>query len=210
MTIQLSLTQFLHFKAKVSTKAKMNYLKNEVKYNEYSFYSDYWMGLRQNIHKFSQGKISLDELNQYVLTVSEKKNKRKNYIKDARNFSHFIKKAQPTFFEVGKSSWNYHDKLIISTSPELGIITNSGDKYLVKNFYTKKKDNENLMKKNILPMLTMMNIANKAFNTHGATPAVLNLQNGKLISFNKDKDPVLDPVELTIDAENILTIWNMI
>lgn len=210
MTVQLSLTQFLHFKATVSTKAKMNYLKNEVKYNKYSFYSDYWMGLRKNIHKFSQGKITLDELNQYALTVSEKKNKRKNYIKDARNFSHFVNKFQPTFFEVDKSSWNYHDKLIISTSPELGVITNSGDKYLVKNFYNKKKDNENLMKKNILPMLTMMDIANKGISTRGAIPAVLNLQNGRLISFDKDKGPVLDPVELAVDAENILTIWNMI
>lgn len=168
------------------------------------------MGLRQKIHKFSQGKITLDDLNQYALTVPDKNNKRKNYIRDARNFSQFVKKYQPTFFEVGKSSWNYHDKLIISASPELGVITNSGDKYLIKNFYTKKKDNEKLMKKNILPMLTMMNIANKDFNTHEAIPAVLNLQNGKLISFDEDKKPVLDPTELTIDAENILTIWNLI
>ena len=210
MTVQLSLTQFLHFKAIISTKAKMNYLKKEVKYNEYAFYSDYWMVLRQKIHKFSQGKITLDDLNQYALTVPDKNNKRKNYIRDARNFSQFVKKYQPTFFEVGKSSWNYHDKLIISASPELGVITNSGDKYLIKNFYTKKKDNEKLMKKNILPMLTMMNIANKDFNTHEAIPAVLNLQNGKLISFDEDKKPVLDPTELTIDAENILTIWNLI
>lgn len=30
MTIQLSLTQFLHFKATISTKAKINYLKEQL------------------------------------------------------------------------------------------------------------------------------------------------------------------------------------
>lgn len=210
MTIQLSLTQFLHFKATISTKAKINYLKREVKYSEYAFYGDYWMGLRKKINKFTKGEITLDELEQYSLSVTDKKNKRKNYIKDTKYFSNFVKKYDPSFFQVAKASWNYKDKLIITASPEFGAITNSGNKYLIKNFYTKKKDNEKLMKNNILPMLTMMKLANTGVTLSDAIPAVLNLQNGKLICFDEGKEPVFDPIELQVDAENIINIWNMI
>ena len=210
MTIQLSLTQFLHFKATISTKAKINYLKRAVKYNEYAFYGDYWMGLRKKIHKFTKGEITLDELEQYSLSVTDKKNKRKNYIRDTKYFSNFVKKYDPSFFQVDKAFWNYKDKLTITASPEFGAITNSGNKYLIKNFYTKKKDNEKLMKNNILPMLTMMKLANTGFALSDAIPAVLNLQNGKLICFDEDKEPVFDPTELQVDAENIINIWNVI
>lgn len=210
MTIQISLTQFLHFKATVSTKAKINYLRNEVKYSEYAFYGDYWMGLRKKIHKFTKGEITLDDLKQYSLTVSDKKNKRKNYIRDTKYFLSFVKKYDPHFFQVDKAFWNYKDKLIITASPEFGAITNSRNKYLIKNFYTKKKDNEKLMKNNILPMLTMMKLANTGANSSDAIPAVLNLQNGKLIYFDEDKGSIFDPIELQVDAENIINIWNMI
>lgn len=210
MTVKLSLTQFLNFKAKVSTGAKINYLKTQVKYADYNFFSDYWLPLRQKIQQFANGSLTPNELLQYAQSVSESKNKRKNYVKDTRNFLHFIDKTRPTFFEVGKSSWNFNDLLTISASPELGIITNSGKKYLLKIFYTVKKDDEKFMKQNILPTLTMMDIANKNFNPQNAIPAVLNLRNGRLIELDKSKKPGIGNQELLVDAQQILNIWNII
>ena len=31
-----------------------------------------------------------------------------------------------------------------------------------------------------------------------------------LICFDEDKEPVFDPTELQVDAENIINIWNVI
>lgn len=210
MAIKLSLTQFLNFKAKMSTSAKINYLKSQVKYADYNFFSDYWLPLRQKIQQFANGKITSDELMQYAQSVSESKNKRKNYVKDTRKFLHFVAKTNPSYFEVGRSSWNYKDLLTISASPELGVITNTGKKYLLKIFYTVKKDDEKLMKQNILPTLTMMDIANKSFNSQGAIPAVLNLRNGRLIELDKSKKPGIGNQELLVDAQQIISIWDII
>ena len=89
----------------------------------------------------------------------------------------------------------------------MGVVTNSGEKYLLKNSYTIKKDDEKLLKRNILPTLTLMNIANDNPNISDATPAVLNLRNGKLIKSNSN---LVDTVELEVDAQQIIDIWNKI
>ncbi len=210
MTVKLSLTQFLTFKAKMSTSAKMNYLSTQVKYSNYTFYGDYWLPLRQRIQQFANGKISATELLNYAENVPEDKNKRKNYVKDTRKFLNFVKTYKPTFFEVGKASWSYKDLLTISASPELGVITDSGNKYLLKIVYTLNKPNEKLMKQNILPMLTMMDIANKDFNVQNAIPAVLNLRNGRLIELDNSQNPGIGKKELLVDAQEILNIWDLI
>lgn len=210
MTVKLSLTQFLTFKAKMSTSAKMNYLSTQVKYSNYTFYGDYWLPLRQRIQQFANGKISATELLNYAENVPEDKNKRKNYVKDTRKFLNFVKTYKPTFFEVGKASWSYKDLLTISASPELGVITDSGNKYLLKIVYTLNKPNEKLMKQNILPMLTIMDIANKDFNVQNAIPAVLNLRNGRLIELDNSQNPGIGKKELLVDAQEILNIWDLI
>lgn len=66
------------------------------------------------------------------------------------------------------------------------------------------------MKQNILPTLTMMDIANKNFNPQNAIPAVLNLRNGRLIELDKSKKPGIGNQELLVDAQQILNIWNII
>ena len=52
-----------------------------------------------------------------------------------------------------------------------------------------------------------MNIANDNPNISDATPAVLNLRNGKLIKSNSN---LVDTVELEVDAQQIIDIWNKI
>lgn len=126
---------------------------------------------------------------------------------DLNKLLHFVNENKVSFFDVQKSYWNYNDQLRISASPELGVVTNSGEKYLLKNSYTIKKDDEKLLKRNILPTLTLMNIANDNPNISDATPAVLNLRNGKLIKSNSN---LVDTVELEVDAQQIIDIWNKI
>lgn len=208
--IKLSLTQFLTYKAKVSTSAKINYLKTQVKYHDYTFYGDYWLSLRHRINDFSQGKMTKEELINFAKGVSNDKNKQKNYLKDTRNFLHFVEQTQPSFFKVQKSYWNYKDLLIVSASPELGIKTSAGRRYLLKNLYTVKKDDEKIMKRTILPTLTMMHIANQGLNYGEAVPAVLNLRNGKLIEFDASKAPAISDIELRVDAKQIIDIWQEI
>lgn len=205
MTIKISLTQFITFKSKVSTSAKIKYLKEKVKYVDYTPFADYWLPLRSRIKGFADGRYTENQLIEFVNNVDP--NKRANYKRDLNKLPHFVNENKVSFFDVQKSYWNYNDQLRISASPELGVVTNSGEKYLLKNSYTIKKDDEKLLKRNILPTLTLMNIANDNPNISDATPAVLNLRNGKLIKSNSN---LVDTVELEVDAQQIIDIWNKI
>ena len=153
MPIKLSLTQFITFKSKVSTSARINYLRTQVKGNDYSPAIDYWRPLRSKIKQFARGEITENQLQSFASSVPE--NKRKNYVKDTRNFLYFVQNYSPNFFEVNKASWNFGDRLVISATPELGVKNANGEKYLIKNFYTVKKPDDKLIKRNILPSLTL-------------------------------------------------------
>lgn len=72
MTVKISLTQFIHFKAAVSTRARISAVQR-IKNNEYSPAIDYWLDLRNAINKFSERRITLEELN----TLADSENERK-------------------------------------------------------------------------------------------------------------------------------------
>ena len=206
MPIKLSLTQFITFKSKVSTSARINYLRTQVKGSDYSPAIDYWRPLRSKIKQFARGEITENQLQSFASSVPE--NKRKNYVKDTRNFLYFVQNYSPNFFEVNKASWNFGDRLVISATPELGVKNANGEKYLIKNFYTVKKPDDKLIIRNILPSLTLMQFANQDTIKQGATPAILNLRNGKLITATPSD--LIDPIELEIDAQQIIDIWDKI
>lgn len=206
MPIKISLTQFITFKSKVSTSARINYLRTQVKGSDYSPAIDYWRPLRTKIKQFAKGEITENQLQSFANSVPE--NKRKNYVKDTRNFLYFVQGYSPDFFEVKKASWNFGDQLIISATPELGVKNINGKNYLLKNFYTVNKTVSKLIKRNILPSLTLMQFANQDPIKQGAVPAILNLQNGKLITASPSD--LLDPIELEVDAQQIIDIWNRI
>lgn len=70
MSVKISLTQFIQFKAAISTGGRMSVVKN----NNYSYAIEYWLNLRNSIQKFAEGKMSLDVLgNSTEKRISEKK-----------------------------------------------------------------------------------------------------------------------------------------
>lgn len=203
MTVRISLTQFIHFKASISTSARISVVKN-IKENDYSPAVDYWLDLRKEINKFSEGKINIEELNNVVDSVPLKK--KANYRKAINRFANFIKKNNVSFFPINKSLWSYED-LIVSASPELGMFINN-EKFLVKIFYNIKKPEEKVTKRNIMPTLSLLNIANKA-SEQSQQVGLLNLQNGKLLT---PKNSSLDTnlLELQLDAKTFLDYWEMV
>lgn len=203
MTVRISLTQFIHFKASISTSARISVVRN-IKENDYSPAVDYWLDLRKAINKFSEGKINIEELNNVVDSVSLRK--KANYRKAIDRFAHFIEKNNVSFFPVNKSFWSYED-LIVSASSELGMFINN-EKFLVKIFYNIKKPEEKVTKRNIMPTLSLLNIANKA-SEQSQQVGLLNLQNGKLLT---PKNSSLDTnlLELQLDAKTFLDYWGMV
>ena len=79
-----------------------------------------------------------------------------------------------------------------------------GNDYAVKIYYKVKKPTERWLKNNIPPMLSIMR---RASPEETKTFAILNLQNGKLYTEDKYKT---DMLELEIDAQTLLDIWNRI
>lgn len=203
MTVRISLTQFIHFKASISTSARISVVRN-IKENDYSPAVDYWLDLRKAINKFSEGKINIEELNNVVDSVSLRK--KANYRKAIDRFAHFIEKNNVSFFPVNQSFWSYED-LIVSASPKLGMFINN-EKFLVKIFYNIKKPEEKVTKRNIMPTLSLLNIANKA-SEQSQQVGLLNLQNGKLLT---PKNSSLDTnlLELQLDAKTFLDYWGMV
>ena len=100
----------------------------------------------------------------------------------------------------------HSDDLLVSSSPELGLIVN-GNKYYVKIFYKKKDKDTKVIKRNINSILTLMQLAKKDFEVDpNAKFAVLNLQNGKLIVASPPNPD--DVFELEIEADDFINTWN--
>lgn len=84
----------------------------------------------------------------------------------------------------------------------------NNEKFLVKIFYNIKKPEEKVTKRNIMPTLSLLNIANKA-SEQSQQVGLLNLQNGKLLT---PKNSSLDTnlLELQLDAKTFLDYWEMV
>lgn len=206
MSINVSLTQFLTFTSKISTGAKVNYVKQVKLQPDYDPGFDYWKILRDRIKKIHSNGLPIDSLLELPATVNEKK--QANYQRVASKYVSFIKKTGAEYFEVGKARWNYPDELFVNASPELGL--KIGDKkFLVKNYYKKKDSNSKITKQNINSTLTLMQLSTKDFEMDSdMSYAVLNLQNGKLIEASPlQSDSVLN---LEVDAQTIVNIWKQV
>ncbi|MBC1944638.1 hypothetical protein HCA78_05780 [Listeria booriae] len=200
-TASISLTQFIDFSTKVSTSARINFVKGVKDSPEYSPAIDYWKQLRDEIRRIHEKGLPITDL--YHLSDNVTEAKRKNYIKNIRNYVNFIQKHDVEFFDTGKGFWQY-DNLHIRTTPELGLKIN-GQNYLVKNYY-KVKNNNKVTKKNISTTLTLMKLSQLEFAPPPDSKfAVINLQKGIL----HESKPIVDSdvLELKIEAGTLLDIW---
>ena len=205
MSIKISLTQFLTFSVKASTSAKITYVRG-IKSSDYSPAFDYWRSLRTAIQSVAfEGK----DLS-YLLEVAEKADERhrKNYLKDANKFINFVRSNDVTYFKTGKANWSLDDNFSVSASPELGMVIN-GTKYCVKLYYKVPSESVKMTKRKLDSMLTLMHVSNKDFDPEDSKFAVLNLQNGKIITLDKPIGAE-NTLALEIEAQNFLDIWNRI
>ncbi|EUJ51557.1 hypothetical protein [Listeria rocourtiae] len=139
----ISLTQFIDFSTKVSTTARINFIKKVKADPDYTPATDYWKQLRAEIKRIHERGLPIEEL--YSLSDRVSDNKKDNYAKNIRNYVKFIKKHNVEFFNTGKAFWQY-DELNVRTTPELGLRIN-GQNYLVKNWYKKNNNNTKVTKK---------------------------------------------------------------
>jgi len=206
ITINISLTQFLTYSSKVSTSARINYVRQIKNSPDYHPSIDYWKPLRDEIKRIHENNIPIENLKNLLSIVDEKKVK--NYTSLINSYIRFINKNNVEYFPCGKAFWKLSDELFVGSSPELGLIVN-GKKYYVKNYYKKKDSDSKITQRNIKSTLTLMQLSDKNFPLEqNSNFAVLNLQNGKLI----EAQPLLSEsiMELEIDAKSFVDIWSRI
>ncbi|MBW4803764.1 hypothetical protein [Loigolactobacillus coryniformis] len=203
MTAKVSLTNFLTYTAKVSTSAKIAYVRKIKNDTDYSVGKDYWRDLRNAIKRTLKNQLPIESLIDIVPTV--RADRQKNYSKDIRKFIFFYKHHEISFFETGRAKWELPGELIVSASPELGLQID-GVKYLVKNYYKVSDKNTKVTKRNINSTLLLMDEAQYDFNPGPCKKAVLNLQNGVLIP--QQKRTKGDLLQLEIDARSFADTWN--
>lgn len=102
MTIQISLTQFLTFKAFVSTNAKYNYILKQKNNDGYHPSHDYWKNFREAIHRLPYNNGDLTVLYDAVDMV--KPEKKANYTKSVNNFINFVIDNDVTFLKSEKQN----------------------------------------------------------------------------------------------------------
>lgn len=206
MAIKISLTQFLTFNAKVSTSAKINYVSSIKKQTDYSPAFDYWKGLRDAIKDCFKYQKPIESLLEYSSSV--KPDKITNYERATKKLLSFTKSHKIKYFDVPHALWTSENgNLQVAASPELGLEIN-GQKYLVKIYYKKPDGNTKVVKRNIVSTLMLMKLAKLNESLDNVESAVLNLQNGKLYSNSTISKK--DQLELKIDAENFVNIYNEI
>lgn len=202
--IKISLTSLLTYSAKVSKSAKIKYVRDTKTGGPYSPAIDHWKQLRDAIKKMHENNLPVESLKELLEVVSQIKIK--NYSRAINEYIRFINKNEVVYFPVGKAYWTHSDDLLVSSSPELGLIIN-GNKYYVKIFYKKKDKDTKVIKRNINSILTLMQLAKKDFEVDpNAKFAVLNLQNGKLIVASPPNPD--DVFELEIEADDFINTWN--
>lgn len=204
--LKISLTNFLTFNSKVSMSAKRKYIA-DFKSSEYFPGMDYWKDLRSGIQQVALGKIDPVDLIELSEGMSDSKSKRTNYLHNAKKFIGFVKNKNIKYFSVGSAAWTLDDKISINASPEIGMEIDD-IKYCVKIYYKKPKSDTKVNLRNTAATLTLMKAATKNFDDTDCKYAVLNLQNGRfLTSVSNSADDIVD---LELEAENYLNIWNHI
>lgn len=202
--INISLTQFLNYSAKVSTSAKINEVKKIKSAPGYSPAIDYWKKLRDKIKYTHENNLPIENLRELLIGISPKDFD--NYSRVINAYIKFINKNNVEYFPVGKAFWQYSDDFFVGSNPELGLIIN-GKKYYIKNYYKKPEPNTRITQRNIKSTLTLMQIAKPNFEIDpNASFAVLNLQNGKLIEGTFPDDSNI--LELELDAQQFINMWN--
>ncbi|PEC50280.1 hypothetical protein [Bacillus sp. AFS096315] len=198
MVIKISLSQFIDFTAKQSMASKIKSVDQMKKQQENCFY--YWSDFRETIKEFCL-KNDKDVFNTLLSNINSKKYNA--YFNAVNSFQKTIKGTvewvdPPTF------TWNYNNELIVSATPDLGLIIN-GEKYLMRTFYN--EDSTTIHKRNIMPSLTLLNHSD--VNEKSSLDTIIGLFNlctGRFYAM--DQEVLKDTNPLKYEAFLLINIWN--
>lgn len=203
--MKITLSQFIGYSAKTTTSARMNAV-SDIKYSQYSVLTDYWKPIRDGLHKVLAGKMSFDQLMDIASKAPEAKNKRKNQMAAVNKLQLFFGKLKYEYNPSISATWHNTDEtLTINSSPEFVLKTN-GKVLLLKVNYRVSKPDEKLTKWNLPATLFLMDQSVYKDRPKNSIPAVLNLQNSKLITLDDIKTPKTDIVEA--EAAMFVALWS--
>lgn len=198
--ISVSLTQFLDFTLKRSGVARTKFVR-EMKYNEYHPATDYWKQLRDEIVKVHSHNYPLDQLDNLVLTVNDRK--KNNYKQTIKLYKKYFLNKELKWFNPGNSSWTFNNELLVRSNPELGLYID-GVPHLIKLYF--KGEKERIDQHNISSALTLMNSATFSETLpDDVLLSVLNIRRKKIYQNNfLDNDLLLS---LEGDAQQLIHLW---
>ncbi|MDG1570435.1 MULTISPECIES: hypothetical protein [Bacillus cereus group] len=201
--IKMSLTQFLTFSLTENGASRAKFVR-KAKYDTYTPGGDYWKKLRETIKKVHERNLPLETLYNLVDQVDDKK--KENYKKSINRYVKFLKNKNVEWFDIGSSHWEFNEKLLVRSQPELGLYID-GQPYLLKIYY--KGKTQNVRPQKVQSTLTLMEASVRNFiPPQGAVPAILNLHNNKLyVSQGLDRDLLLS---LEGDATQFTYLWENI
>ena len=182
--INISLTEFMNYVNK-SGSAKVTVVTNALnnRENDYQFYKDYWLKLREKIKEVHKKKLSKDDLRELLDEVSP--DKQANYNSAIEGYCRFWGSKKITWVKTPRKKWAI-DNLRIELNPELGL-NFKGKTYFIKLF---TKANDKLDKRHADLILALMeHELREKVNDENAVFAVLDIKRGKLFEYsNSDRN----------------------
>lgn len=204
--MKITLSQFIAYSSKTTTSSKMNAVRS-TKMNDYSVMTDYWKPIRDGLHRTLNGQQDFDDLMATAQRASESRNKRKNHVMAVNKLQHFFEKKSYIYSPSTPAIWKSADEnLVVNSSPEF-VLQMNGQTLLVKVNYRVSKADEKLTKTNSAATLFLMEQSIYDDRPQDSIPAILNLQNSKLITADQLKKPSQDVVNA--EAAMFVALWNI-
>jgi len=198
--IKISLTEFMNYVNK-SGSAKTTIVVNAKtkREEEYQFYKDYWLKLREKIKEVHKKKLSKEDLRTIVEEVHE--DKQENYNAAVNGYCSFWGKKKVEWVNPPRKTWSIGD-IRVELNPELGLKIK--DKiYFIKLFTTSKSD---IDKMHADMILTLMEKELRDKTIDNALFGVLDIKRGKLFEYKKNDEKLYSL--LKAEARSFESLWN--
>jgi hypothetical protein len=200
--ITIGMSQFLDFTLKHTMLSKMKKVYEVKQQGAYHPVRDHWKEFREALATCCTQGRDLHELEVLLTDIPERKVN--SYTNLLKTFYTFIRNKNVTAFVPPKVHWNFEDRLLVRATPEIGLTIN-GIPHFIKIFF--KGDTVAVTKRNIQPILTLMNDATKTMDLSPHTfLSTLDIKKGKLHTLDRANPLLLQA--LRHEARLFLHIWN--
>ncbi len=175
--IKISLADFIDFVTTIG-QPKYNVVKRLVNREVYHPKFDFWKPLRECIVECHRNNIKLDELDNILSKLTDKK-KLKNYPPIINSYQSFLRRKKTEWFEPPKSDVKLAG-MDIRLNPELGLVIN-GQINIIKLYFKSEKLSQN--KIDIIILFMQKHLLKKEYKN--ALVSILDVAQKKL--YNKTR-----------------------